>query len=188
MKTTEELAEAYKNLHIGTQFYRNGELISSGSFSIFDGAGIKPFIPDLLNIVKEYGGNILDFGCGKAVHWTKRVVEGKSLSEFLDKYLVGFRRYDPYHSLYCSKPTGTYDIVICTDVLEHIPIEDVSKLLQEIAGYTRSGGIILFTVNTKLSRNAFLDGTNMHVTLLNEEEWIKIIDENITTKYKLIIY
>ena len=37
-------------------------------------------------------------------------------------------------------------------------------------------------------RNAFLDGTNAHATLLTEHEWIKIINEHIESEYKLIVY
>jgi len=132
-----------------------------------------------------YGGNILDYGCGTAVHWTKRVVDGKSLTEILGDKLVGFRRYDPYHEPFSSKPTGKYDIVICSDVMEHVPIDDVSGVLRDINGYINKG-LALFTISTKPSKNSFISGENIHITLLPKDEWIKILDNNLSCHFKVI--
>lgn len=41
-------------------------------------------------------------------------------------------------------PRSTFDLVLCTDVLEHVP--DPERVVNEIAGYLRTGGVLVATL------------------------------------------
>ena len=49
---------------------------------------------------------------------------------------IKFVGYDPAVEAYQSKPTSSFDIVTCIDVLEHISREDIMNILQDINSHT----------------------------------------------------
>lgn len=91
--------------------------------------------------------DILDYGCGKA-----------TLSYALP---FDIRCYDPaIEGL--DKPPEPADIVVCTDVLEHVEEQCVDAVLDELQRLTR---IFLFaTVATGPARKNLPDGRNAHIT------------------------
>lgn len=101
----------------------------------------------------------------------------------LGESLRGFYRYDPSYPLYNKRPTEGYDIVVCTDVLEHLDDEDAIKLIKEVDSLVLSGGIALYTISIIPSRNSFLDGTNMHINLKSKEEWYSFMRHNTHNEF-----
>ena len=76
-------------------------------------------------------------------------------------YDLAFRRDDI--------PAGRqFDMVICSDVLEHVPEDEVDQLIERLFGYGRRG---LASVCCRLAKKTFADGTNMHVTVQPYEWW-----------------
>lgn len=180
-----DYAEEYRKILKGGDFLRDGKFTTQNQFTVFDGGGAKPLINKLPMLISTYGGNMLDYGCGKGLHWHKRVIGGMNLPELLGEKLVGFRRYDPYHPLYCKRPNDRFDVVICSDVMEHVPINDVPNVLDDINDLTKSDGFVFFKISTKLSKNSFLDGSNMHITLLSEYEWDELVKKHIKCNYDI---
>lgn len=106
--------------------------------------------------------SILDFGCGRS----------DLVAHF---YLDGQRtiaRYDPAISLYHDMPEAQFDLVLVMDVMEHIPMASVDKILTQVRA---RGAVALFTISTKLARAKLPDGRNAHVTILNAGEWTRWI-------------
>ena len=66
----------------------------------------------------------LDYGCGKAQHYIKDRIH---LSWGLDK--MGL--YDPAVLEWNSLPGDNFDCVISTDVLEHVPEQEINKTLEQ---------------------------------------------------------
>lgn len=102
--------------------------------------------------------SILDFGCGRS-----------DLAAYF--YLDGRRRiaqYDPAIPRFRDMPEESFDLVLCCDVLEHIPLASVDKVLRQVQ---KRGGIALFTISIKLARARLPDGRNAHVTILTRSEW-----------------
>ena len=56
-------------------------------------------------------------------------------------------------------------------------IEELPELLTEIKSYLVEDGVVIFTVPKGLSSNAFPDGTNLHVTLMETKEWNELFDQ-----------
>jgi len=108
--------------------------------------------------------SILDYGCGRsdlAAHFWR---DGERRIE----------RYDPAIPRWKDMPKGMFDLVFCCDVLEHIPMSDVDRVLAEV----RDRGVTaLFTISTKPARAKLPDGRNAHVTLLTRSEWVRWVSE-----------
>lgn len=106
--------------------------------------------------------SILDYGCGRsslAAHFWKD--GGRRIA-----------RYDPAIPEFMSMPEGTFDMALCTDVLEHVRMEDVGRVLAEIRTKAASA---VFTISLKPARQKLPDGRNAHVTLLTADEWLRWI-------------
>jgi 2-polyprenyl-3-methyl-5-hydroxy-6-metoxy-1,4-benzoquinol methylase len=172
----------YKDIFNGKPFLRNGEEITINQKVVFDGGGIMMIYDELdYEIDRRGAANILDFGCGTSVHWHMDVpIRGKrtqSATEYFGKKLRGFYRYDPAHPEYHIKPTGKFDIIMCTEVLEHIPMEEMHDILTEMASYLVEDGIVILTIPKGLSSNSFPDGQNTHTTLMSTKEWHDLLDQ-----------
>ena len=181
----------YKDIFEGKPFLRNGEMITINDKVVFDGAGIRMIYDELeYELDKRGAGTILDFGCGSAVHWHLDVPipglkEKWTATQYFGPRLRGFYRYDPAHPLYNVKPDGTFDIIMCTEVLEHVPMEEMHDLLTEMKSYLKPDGAVIFTVPQGPSSNSFPDGENLHVTLMSTKEWYALLDQYFDS-YSLI--
>ena len=149
-------------------------------------------------VAKNPGTFILDYGCGSAIHWhrgvgifngKRYVPKGKNIpikydfmtmGEWLGPNVSGYYRYDPYHPIYNIRPPKIkFTLTVLTDVIEHIPIKELPEVLTDIANLTSIDGAILLSIPKSPSAAYFLDGENMHCTLMPEEEWKKIIRKHI---------
>ena len=106
-------------------------------------------------LLKQYElKTLLDYGCGK----------GNLISRFQDA--VG---YDPAIPKYSAIPTGTFDLVTCTDVLEHIEPECLDAVLKHIASLGRFAFLI---ASTKKAKKRLSDGRNAHLIVKPAEWWV----------------
>jgi 2-polyprenyl-3-methyl-5-hydroxy-6-metoxy-1,4-benzoquinol methylase len=108
--------------------------------------------------------SILDFGCGRSdlvAHFWR---DGERRIE----------RYDPAIPKLKGMPAGRFDLVLCCDVLEHIPMAAVDRVLAEVKA---KGDRALFTISLKLARAKLPDGSNAHCTLLTRGEWKRWIGD-----------
>lgn len=101
---------------------------------------------------------ILDFGCGKSrlVDWIAKLQDSEAL------------RYDPAIPAFATKPAVQADLVLNTDVLEHIPESGIDTILRDIRS---SGRHAFFVVYTARSRHTLPNGLNMHVTIKPAAWW-----------------
>ena len=190
-------AEKYKKIFKGGEFLRNNEVKTNKKVFIFDGGGLRRVRYDIKNFVDNNPGSmLLDYGCGDAKGWHTNVrvdpkgpKEQMTFLEFLGPNLGGFYRYDPYHPIYQKRPPKIkYDIVAAVDVLEHIPLDELPNVLKDINDFTSTNGIVIITVPKNLSKNSFIDGENMHCTLLSTKEWGNLIKKYIKRKIQLTFY
>lgn len=104
--------EQYKLLHLQKKNY------GMTSIKLYD---------DIVFWIKKFNiTSILDYGCGKSI-----------LADCIEKELkIKTYKYDPAISEYCELPKTNIDFIICTDVLQHIPLFDLDRVLLEIRKYT----------------------------------------------------
>jgi 2-polyprenyl-3-methyl-5-hydroxy-6-metoxy-1,4-benzoquinol methylase len=108
--------------------------------------------------------SILDYGCGR----------GDLLAHFWRDGKRRIERYDPAIPRFKQMPYGRFDLIFCNDVMEHIPMADVDRVLAEIK---TKGSRVFFTISTKLAKARMPDGSNAHCTLLTREEWKRWIGD-----------
>lgn len=121
------------------------------------------YLQAVASVVKELKpASIIDYGCGRS----------DLVAHF---WLDGARkiaRYDPAISAFSLMPSDVFDLVLATDVMEHIPMASVDRILTEIRVL---GKAALFTISLKLARAKLPDGRNSHVTILKADEWVRWI-------------
>jgi hypothetical protein len=78
-------------------------------------------------------------------------------------------RYDPAIPELSNIPIEQADMVINTDVLEHIPEVDIDEVLTHIRSFSPN---VFFNISTRLAREILPDGTNAHCTVWDAETWL----------------
>jgi hypothetical protein len=109
-------------------------------------------------IISMNPSSILDYGCGRSDLAVRFWNDGGRQIE----------RYDPAIPEFATMPKGEFDLVLCCDVMEHIQMRDVDKILSEIR---EKSSRALFVISLRLARAHLPDGQNAHVTLLTKNEW-----------------
>lgn len=106
--------------------------------------------------------SILDWGCGRsdlAAHFWRD--GGRKIA-----------KYDPAIPQFKRLPAERFDLALCTDVMEHIPMTEIDRVLGEMRTKAMRA---LFTISMIPARAKLPDGRNAHVSLLNEGEWTRWI-------------
>ena len=104
--------------------------------------------------------DILDYGCGKG-----------TLKDTLGWEI---REYDPAIPGKEAKPEPA-DIVVCTDVLEHIEPDAIGDVLSDLARLTKRLAVV--TVATVPAKKHLPDGRNAHILLKPFEWWARELGE-----------
>lgn len=130
----------------------------------FKGYSLLPHVEDIAAIVKRYNAKtLLDYGCGKGLQYT----EAKAHEAWGG---IMPTLYDPHVEKFSVKPVGNFDLVICTDVLEHVPEEEIEGVLKAI-GLMRAANTFL-VICTRPAKKNLPDGRNCHLTVKNKEWWM----------------
>lgn len=113
--------EASKVIHKGKQF--------TGKF-------LRPHAPFIKEIIDRLGcRTVLDYGCGKGLQYEWVIPStGQIIEQF---WGVTVTKYDPAWPPFATEPSGKFDLVICTQVLGAIPIDDRSWVIDRL--YSLSG-------------------------------------------------
>lgn len=119
-----------------------------------------------LYIEKTNSKSLLDYGAGEGIQYSKYSLDTYwKVSELFC--------YDPGVAKYAIKPIKTYDAVISTDVLEHIPEFDLDNVLSDIFRFGEK--LIYLQIATSPSIAVLPNGENAHCTLKTHTEWTEII-------------
>lgn len=114
----------------------------------------------IINLTKEYKTqDVLDYGCGK--------------STLQEKLSFNITQYDPAILEFSQKPIQ-HDIIVCTDVLEHIEPECLDGVLNDLRNLTKK--VVFLTVATRPACKTLADGRNAHLTIENKDWWLKKLE------------
>lgn len=129
------------------------------------GASYVSYVQDLARQIGAH--TILDYGCGK------RTLE-KALG-------YAIHNYDPAIKG-CEGTPEPADLVVCTDVMEHIEPESLDEVLDDLKRVTKQ--LILITVATTASNKTLADGRNTHLIVEQADWWLpKIMQRFILTNF-----
>lgn len=161
------LVDQYKILHQDENLY-------AGSSTTIHKQNIRQY----LQITETK--SILDYGCGKGIQYFKENIH--------TNYFFGIMPalYDPAVEQFSKMPTGKFDTVICTDVLEHIEEEDLSKVFKEI--YSKSNKFVYLGICNSPATSFLPDGRNSHVTQKSLDWWKEKVEPHATVLTLLFVY
>ena len=157
-----DLIDSYKKLH-----EQEGK---------FKGISLIPLVPTLMKIVKDNDcKTLLDYGCGKGLPYDKERCKEVDLRNPIQELcsLESFDLYDPAYEKYAKLPDKKYDIVVCTDVLEHVAEQDMDYVLTQIL--SRSKKIVFLNICCKPALKHFKEGKfkgkNVHISVFDPSWW-----------------
>lgn len=140
------------------------EMASAGTN--FRGLSILQHRKELTKLCREFKvQSVLDYGCGAGEAWRTPHRMHRDLGlRWWDVDL-----YDPAFPEFSEKPSGTWAAVFCSDVLEHVPEDEVDALIATLFSHARL--FVWASVCCRPAKKSFPDGTNMHVTLHPMDWW-----------------
>jgi hypothetical protein len=115
-------------------------------------------IIEFMSSLNDQGGqmSILDYGCGS----------NSLANNYKD---LNIQSYDPGVIEFSDMPEPV-DIVVCTDVLEHVEPDLLYNVLRHIAELAQVG--IYLRIGTRLAKRTLADGRNAHLIVKNCEWWL----------------
>ena len=123
---------------------------------------------------------VLDYGCGQS----------RMLKDLNPEQPVW---YDPSVEGKNKKPVGSMDWVICTDVAEHVPEEEIDEFLADVFSYSKN---VFMTISLVPAFAKLPNGENAHCTVKSKEWWYEKLKqytdrireiEELTTAQRLAI-
>jgi hypothetical protein len=140
----------------------------------FDGRSLPRQAQRIRSVIAKTGAkSILDYGCGKATQYrpAKIMENGVARWNSIQEYwgVESIACYDPGYEPFGRLPEGKFDGVVCTDVLEHCPQEDLEWIVAELFAY--STRFVFANVACYPARKTLPNGENAHCTILPVARW-----------------
>lgn len=111
---------------------------------------------------QEKHESILDYGCGKG-----------ELKRGLPLFPI--REYDPAIPGKDAKPEPA-DLLVCTDVLEHVEPNLLNSVLRELARLTKRKAFL--AISTVPSSKTLADGRNAHLIVQDRDWWVRRLERH----------
>ncbi|WP_119270109.1 hypothetical protein [Taklimakanibacter deserti] len=108
--------------------------------------------------------SILDYGSGKNRMVERFIAPGASIRH----------RFDPAVPEIATIPLPRYDLILNTDVLEHLDEDEIGTVLADIHSHCKDA---LFLVDTRQAKTILPNGENAHATVRPAEWWLGRIGE-----------
>jgi hypothetical protein len=132
----------------------------------FCGLSILQHQKSIAKLIRQVGvRTVLDYGCGRGDAYRSPYKTHQAW--FVSRKNITL--YDPAFHANSAPPSGQYDVVLCSDVLEHIPEHEVEEFIARLFLYARKA--VWASVCCRPAKKLFADGTNMHVTVKPYEWW-----------------
>ena len=127
------------------------------------------YIDDVTRIIDEYDVEwVLDVGCGKG-----NLVTALS-SLYPEKQILG---YDPFYEPYSEVPCEQADLIVCTDVLEHIEPEHLDDFIKFMIGFKPEK--LYLAISLVSAKQILPDGRNAHLIVKPTEWWIDTLRKHV---------
>ena len=192
MKKIELSKSYYENINMYKQMHNSGYKKIDGSYveqdKSFNGISTIPYAPIIKKIIDKYNlTSLLDYGCGKAeFYYNNFKLKNIDYPSFREFWGIDIDLYDPCYVKYnVLNQDKKYDIVLCIDVLEHIPEEDISAILSLLSSL--SNKYIFLNVSCNEAVALMPNGENAHINVKDPKWWYEKILQIIKIREDLKI-
>lgn len=147
-------------------YYINQHKLMHRVDNTFEGYSILNLAHDIGNAVNHFQcQTILDYGSGKGRQY--------SVLKIHEKYFNGIipDLYDPAVDGIDILPNKIYDMVLSTDVLEHVHPSFVDSTLDEI--FDRASKVVYLGICTRKATKLMPNKENCHLTVRNFDWWLE---------------
>lgn len=133
----------------------------------FTGKFLFRYAPDVQALMRDYGcKTMLDYGCGKGRQWTEPMEDGAfpMLADYFGLREEDIFKYDPGLPQFSREPSGKWDIVVCTQVLGSVPIQDLPWVVDRLYGFANKVVYVAerLTQKVKKQHHAHMAGEMPH--------------------------
>ena len=145
----------------------------NSSPDMFAGMSLMPHVHRIKRLIDQTGAKtILDYGCGKGKQYERPITVGKETFPNLEAFWgVEVTKYDPGYPPFALLPSGVFDGVVCTDVLEHSP----NSLLAAEEAWTlcthKAVKFVFASISCREAIKTLPDGRNAHTAIEPPEWW-----------------
>lgn len=114
-------------------------------------------------MVRNKWTSLLDYGCGRETLWAgaRRHWYGKN---------VVYCGYDPAVDGRQRRPSGVFDLVACTDVMEHVEPKYLDAVIVDIFSFAKFA--VFLNIALKPANKRLPDGRNTHLIIKSREWWM----------------
>ena len=144
----------------------------------FPGKSLPPQAGHVKRLIDATGSRtVLDYGSGKGQQYRPLPVQDEQGNAHLGIaawWEVEVRCYDPGYAPYSELPKEKFDGVVCTDVLEHCPEEDMPWIVGELFSYASK--FVFANVACFPARKHLPNGQNAHCTVKSLKWWRPIVE------------
>lgn len=179
------LLELYREMHV------RGEVLKRlPPERTFPGASLLPQAHHIRRLVQHTGSRtLLDYGSGKGMQYRPMALSDGSASWDGVQAYWGVERvvcYDPGYQPFSRLPQERFDGVICTDVLEHCPEQDLEWIVAEL--FAHAAKFVFASVACHPAAKRLPNGENAHCTVRPPAFWESLFARSASTLWEVRAY
>jgi hypothetical protein len=172
------LLEQYRRMHAeGALYVQDGKTLHVPPKETFSGESLLRQTGRIKKMIMRTGSKtILDYGAGKGVQYGPLPIRLEGIGEWPD--VRSFWKvneiycYEPAYEPFNRLPDKKFDGVVCTDVMEHCPEEDVPWIIDELFSYANR--FVFANVACYPAGKQLPSGENVHCTIRPLAWWENI--------------
>lgn len=164
-----ELVATYRDMHL-----HGARQQGVPASKTFDGRSLKRQAARIKRLIDRTAARtILDYGSGKGEQYSPNPVrfEGEGVWDGVIDYWGAdeVTCFDPAYPPLSQLPSGAFDGVICTDVLEHCPEEDIEWIVEEMFAF--ASRFVFASIACFPASKCLPSGENAHCTIRPPDWW-----------------
>lgn len=140
------------------------------------GTSGRRYAKDVYNLICAHEAkSVLDFGAGKGglLDAVSRLLDEAAID---DSHPVKLHNYDPAVPGFDTLPKGKFDLLVSTDVLEHIEPEHLDEVLATMAGLTGMAAFLVIHTGPAIAK--LPDGRNAHLIQRAPRWWMEQLEKH----------